>query len=135
MNKDEYERMRSKSPDRLQNWILVNQENDSIYVFEVGIDDFILDEAPLTGISVSSWQAGLYSGILNRLDNDRLTKITQIYEWIEMDLGLNERDMFEMITLSENLDINIILDFYERVIKIQRMKLDRVNSYSNNIEW
>ena len=135
MKKDEYKRMRSKSPDRLQNWILVKQENDSIYVFEVGVDDFILDEAPLTGISVSSWQAGLYSGILNRLDHDRLTKITQIYEWVEKDIGLNERDVYEMIALSEILDINTILDFYERIIKIQQMKLDRINSYSEKIDW
>ena len=88
-----------------------------------------------TGISTSSWQAGIYSGILIRLDHGRLSKLTHIYEWIEKDIGLNELEFLKGNVLSEFGDLDLIVNYFTKLTKIQQMKLGIVSDYYDQIEW
>ena len=88
-----------------------------------------------TGISTSSWQAGIYSGILIRLDHGRLSKLTHIYEWIEKDIGLNELEFLKGNVLSEFGDLDLIVNYFTKLTKIQQMKLGIVSDYYDQIVW
>jgi len=132
INKNKFDKIKSKSPDRFADWKLKRQENDSTLIFE----PFDIDvPAPETGISTSSWKAGIYSGILNRLDHSNLSKLTHIYEWIEKDIGLNEVEFLENVVMEKFHDIDIIVNYYTRLTKIQQMKLGIVSDYYDQIEW
>jgi hypothetical protein len=130
---DKFQRMKEKYPDRFRNWILLNQQNDSTFIFDTH-GDFIIDTAPQTGISSSSWQAGLYEGILNRLDNNTLTQLTQIYEWVGKDIGLNEREFYENIIL-EITNIDPLIAHYKKIIAVQQFKLGMINRIYDQIDW
>ena len=131
INKNKFDKIKSKSPDRVDDWKLKRQENDSTLIFE----PFDIDvPAAETGISTSSWKAGIYSGILNRLDHSNLSKLTHIYEWIEKDIGLNEVEFLENVVLEKFHDIDIIVNYYTKLTKIQQMKLGIVSDYYNQIQ-
>ena len=74
VNKFEFDILMSNS--RKDSWNQKEMVNDSILVVKAISDLFIIDTAPITGISSSSWQAGLYSGSVNRLSYDNLSKLT-----------------------------------------------------------
>ena len=133
VSKDKFEKMKLESPDRFDDWKLKRQQNDSTLIFE-SFDINIPGYEVI--ISTSSWQAGLYSGVLNRLDHSRLSKLTHIYKWIEKDIGLNEGEFWED-QFSDKLfgDLNLIVTYYKRLNKIQQMKLSIVSNYYDQIEW
>ncbi len=128
-----FERMKSKSPNRFQSWKIGKESNDSIYIFNHA--EFLIDIVPEIGISSSSWQAGLYSGVLNKLDIEQLTNLNKIYMWTEKDLGLNESGFYEMVAVEEITNLNLLEDYYKKVIKIQQLKMDRIDFIYNQIEW
>jgi hypothetical protein len=134
LTKDKFERMKAKHPDRFRNWILLKQQNDSSIIFDTHWE-FTIDTAPETGVSTSSWQAGLYEGILNRLDNNTLSQLTQIYEWVGKDIGLNEREFYENLTLSDITKIDPLIAHYKKIIAVQQFKLDIINKHYFQIDW
>jgi len=134
LNKDKFERMKAKHSDRFLNWILLKQQNDSTSIFDTHWE-FFIDTAPETGISTSSWQAGLYEGILNRLDNNTLSQLTQIYEWVGKDIGLNEREFYENLVLSDITKIDPLIVHYKKIIAVQQFKLDMINKHYSQIDW
>lgn len=129
----EFERMKSISPNRFESWNIGKESNDSIYTFNHA--EFVIDVVPEIGISSSSWQAGLYSGVLNKLDIKQLINLNKIYQWTEKDMGLNESEFYEMMAVEEITKLNLLEDYYKRVIKIQQLKMDRIDFIYNQIEW
>ena len=100
-----FDKMKSIAPKRFTTWTLKHIENDTMMIYNTGDASFVIDVDPKMSVSTSSWQAGLYSGALNRVDHDRLTKLNQIYDWTSKDIGLNEKDFYSNI-LSKDLKIS-----------------------------
>lgn len=134
VNKYKYERLRTTSPNRFKGWILIQQMSDSVLVFQTN-GDLDVDILPETGISISSWTAGLYSGILNRFDHNRLVKLTHIYEWIEKDLGVSDRELLEDQFGSGIHDINIIIAYFTRIVNVHELKYQRIKTIYDKIDW
>lgn len=130
---EKFERMKLRSPGRFSEWVLVRRGNNGTSVFTNC--EFVIDVAPETGISTSSWKAGLFEGVLNRLDHDKLSKITHIYEWVEKDIGLNERDFYENSILNDITLIAPIIDHFKKIVVVQKFKLGIIDSYYNEIDW
>ena len=134
--RSEFEKMKSKAPKRVDSWLTLDLGKDSILIHNDESMVIRLDVAPQNGISTSSWQAGLYSGILTRLDSKKLTLLTNIYEWINKDIGLNEREFYESLIIKSKFDdLKKIEDYYTRIVKIQQMKYNTVKRYLDEIEW
>ena len=132
----DYERKRIRYPERYKNWELLRSENDSILVFSDKSGVIHIDILPETGVSTSSWQAGIYSGILNRLDSKKLVTLTKIYDWFSKDLGLDDRDFLMDLVIDQKItDLNKIVEYYRRVIKIQGIKYEQVNSIYCDLLW
>ena len=58
-----------------------------------------------------------------------------MYEWIEKDIGLNEVEFLEHVVLEKFGDLDIIVNYYTKLTKIQQMKLSIVSDYYDQIEW
>ena len=134
LNRAKFEKMKVKRSDRFRNWILLKQQNDSTSIFDTHWE-FTIDTAPETGVSTSSWQAGLYEGVLNRLDNNTLSQLTQIYEWIGKDIGLNEREFYENAVFSDTTKIEPLIHYYKKIVAVYQLKLGMINKYYNQIDW
>ncbi len=134
LNTNKFARMKAKRSDRYRNWILLKQQNDTTSIFDTHWT-FIIDTAPESGVSTSSWQAGLYEGVLNRLDNNTLSQLTQIYEWVGKDIGLNEREFYENLALSDITKIGPFIVYYKKIIAVQQFKLDMIDKHYNQINW
>lgn len=126
-----------KGPNRFDGWTQKRIENDSILIYNVGLGDiFRIDVAPETGISTSSWQAGLYSGTLNKVGHEKLSKLSKIYEWTSKDIGLNEREFYGNLTSSGGIDnTDDIVVFYSKVAAIDGMKLKKIKTLYEQIDW
>ena len=134
VKKYKFERLKAKTPHRFEGWILIKQMSDSVLVLQT-TGDIDVDVLPETGISVSSWTAGLYSGILNRFDHNRLIKLTHIYEWIEKDLGVSDREIIEDQIDSDIDDIDIIIAHFTRIVRVHKLKHQRIKTIYDKIEW
>ncbi len=128
-----YNRMNKQFPLRFNTWKKDSASNNNMYVFNYA--EFIIDVAPTIGVSTSSWQTGLYSGVLNQLDAKQLTQLNKIYQWIERDMGLNDKEFYEMIVLNDNTNLTLLYDYYQRIIKIQQFKMERIDKIYAQIEW
>jgi len=135
IRKEVYEKMKPKFPARFAEWELVKEVNDSLLIFTKTV--FLIDVVPETGISTSSWQAGIYSGVLNRLNHDKLAKLTNIYEWIQKDMGIDEASFYDnvLVATSEYMDHDQMIQDYGQIVKIQKFKLAMVNMNYDKIEW
>lgn len=135
VGKVEFEKMKSQATNRFRNWQLKGTENDTVVVLTVPSGEFFIDVAPETGISTSSWQAGLYSGALNRVHNEQLAKLNHIYEWTTKDIGLNEREFYQGLLSDEFDNIDRMIEFYTMVVHVSEMKLSRIKLYYDQIKW
>lgn len=135
VNKAWFEKMNNQAPARFKIWKLIEELNDSTLVFQVPPNEFVIDILPQTGISTNSWQAGLYSGILNRLDHTRLEKLTYVYDWISKDMGVNESEFYEKQLYGEFSDITNLLEYYNRVAKSQGLKLRMIQGKLDEMTW
>lgn len=127
-----FEQMRNEHPSRVEGWKVISRSNDSVSLETNG--HFLIDVIPETGISTSSWQAGLYEGILNRVDNSTLSKLTRIYEWTEKDIGLSDREFYED-AIAEISNTTVIVNHYGKVAKVQQFKLDMIDRVYREIDW
>jgi len=134
VKKNKFDSLNTKVSSRFKDWELIEQKNDSILVF-LTTDDVVFDFIPQTGITVSGWSAALYSGIFNRLDSDLMIKLTLIYEWIEKDLGVSDREILEDQFNEGFDDIDVIIAYYSRIEKVHRLKLQRIKKIYDEIEW
>jgi len=135
IGKKDFEKMKTEHPERLKKWILKSTVNDTTLVFNVGSALLLIDIAPQTGISTSSWQAGLYSGTLNKIDHKKLARLNQIYEWTTKDIGLNEREFYGNLTNDGIDDFDAVVSFYSKIVNVDRMRLTRIKSYYDDIDW
>ena len=134
IEKDKYEKLNVKTPNRFRGWNIIEELNDSMIIIQTNLD-IVVDVLPETGISVSSWNASLYSGVINKLDNDILVKLTHIYEWIEKDLGVSDRELLED-TMNEGFDnINVVVAYITKVKKVHKLKLENAQKIYAEIEW
>lgn len=130
-----FERLKKDNPDRFQSWTIERIESDSFYIFLERKIRFQIDVGPISNISNSSWQAALYSGVLHRLDHERVVLLTQMYDWVAKDIGLNDREFNENIYLNEVTDIDMLVDYYKSIVKIHRAKHDNVKRYYGQVNW
>jgi len=135
IGKQDFEKMKAEHPERFNKWMLDRTVNDTILVFNVASAGLLIDVAPQTGISTSSWQAGLYSGTLNKIDHKKLAELNQIYEWTTKDIGLNEREFYSNLTNNRIDNVDAIVAFYSKIVNVDRMRLTKIRSYYDEIDW
>jgi len=131
----EYRKITSKHPTRFTNLKQIRTLDDTLSVFDWSP---VVDVAPATGLSTSSWKAGIASGLLNSMDYALVDNLSAIYDWIEKDIGANEKDFYEnMLGLRSNDITNLrqlVLD-YQIIVKIYAFKRDRIRRIYDNIQW
>ena len=128
--------MTKKQPSRFSTVKEINQINDTLKVFE---HNFIVDVAPTTGISTSGWKTAVASGVLNSMDYSFTTKLSQLYDWTEKDIGTSEKELYENflgLDKKENsADFGKLVNHYRNILKVQILKYDQVNRINSEIIW
>ncbi|HEY0653924.1 MAG TPA: hypothetical protein VGD65_12385 [Chryseosolibacter sp.] len=127
-------RIRGNHPNRTRDLRVLRKLNDSINVYTGG--RLIYDVLPVTGISAVNWKAASSSGLLTSLDHEKLSQLTDIYGWIERDMGMDESEyFFNAIGVSEFDDLNRIVENYERIMRNTSFKLARIEKPMETLGW
>jgi len=124
---------------RLKNYI-VNLLNDSLVQIQLNPKlnpklqiDFSVDILPKKGIATSAWTSSVNSGIFTRLSPQRLSKLTEIFDWISNDLGQNEYAFYEGYFLASRDQTNEIAKNYLVLKNVQEFKLQFIRPLYNEI--
>ncbi len=98
--------------------------------------DLNFDILPKTGIATSAWSSSLSSGIFTQLQPQKLSKMTELYDWINNDLGRNEYGIYEYgIAIDRQFDIiDQIIYYYKVLLEVQGMKLKHIKPLYNQIK-
>jgi hypothetical protein len=129
---------RKKQPDRFSDLKEIQSINDTLKVFEF---PFRVDVAPTMGISTSNWKTAVSSGVLTSMDYTLTTRLTQIYDWTEKDIGISEEELFENFLGLGNDSNKNIADFdkikthYRDLTKVCALKRDQIKRIYSNIDW
>jgi hypothetical protein len=133
---NEFSLMSKKQPARFLNAKEIKQINDTLKVFDV---DFVVDVAPMTGISTSSWKTALTSGILTSMDYSFTTKLSQLYDWTDKNIGTSEEELFENylgLNKKENtVNLTALVTQYRNILRVQTLKYDKINIINSGINW
>lgn len=126
--------IRTNHPNRTRDLKITRKVNDSINVYSGG--KLIFDVLPVTGISSVNWKAASSSGLLTTLDHQTLSSLTDIYGWIDRDMGMDESEYFlNAIGVGEYDDMDRIVDNYIRIVRNTRFKLYRMQKPMNDLGW
>lgn len=131
---NEMRKMTEKYPSRLKDYKIIQTLNDTLSVYE-GI--FVIDVGPITGISTSSWKAGVASGLLNSMDYALVNNLTKIYDWTEKDIGINDKDFYENILGIHEKNIVIIdnlVSDYNTIVITCSFKQKRIQEIYDKIK-
>ena len=115
---------------------MIDEIGDSVLI-NVPSEGFLIDVLPEAGISTSSWQAALNSGVINRLDNRKLSQLTKIYQWIEKDFGLDELAIFQTAIDATDVydDYDSFVTIYKKTVRIQEWKHRMIREIYQEMEW
>lgn len=128
----EIDSFRIRNPSRVAGIRQIRKFDGARFVYDA---PFVVDVTPMTGISTSNWDAARSSGILNALDHDLVVSLTDIYNWINLDLGQSDRDFFRMITDHEMVDdAHKIQKQYDAVARVARFKGGRIGYLFRNLK-
>lgn len=133
---NEMSKMTEKHPTRLKDCELIKTLNDTLSIYKIG--EFIVDVVPMTGLSTSSWKAGIASGLLNSMDYSIVNNLTKIYDWVEKDIGINEKDFYENILGVRNKNtvfIDNLVSDYNTIVITYSFKQERIQEIYDKIEW
>ena len=125
--------------DRYENWVVVVETNDSV-TLNVPENGPLIDFLPATDISTSSWYAAINSGLLTRVDNNVLNKLTSIYQWTEKDFGLDELDLFQLpinseVSNTEEDSIDELVEYFKKLHAIHSWKHRMILPIFEDLEW
>jgi hypothetical protein len=133
---NEFSLMSKKQSARFLNAKEIKQINDTLKVFDVA---FVVDVAPTTGISTSSWKTALASGILSSMDYSFTTKLSQLYDWTDKNIGTSEEELFENflgLNKKENaVNLTALVTQYRNILRVQTLKYDQINRINSGINW
>jgi len=125
-----------KQPIRFAHMKAIKSINDTLKVYE---HDFQVDVAPTTGISTSSWKTALASGVLNSMDYSFTTKLSQLYDWTEKDIGTSEEELFEnFLGLDKKetfADFGKLVTHYRNILRVQVLKYEQMSRINAGIDW
>ena len=98
-------------------------------------DNLEISVIPVQGISTSGWQSTINSGLVAKMDHSDVFILTTIYDWTERDLGVSDAK-----TIEDQLDggydnIDVIVEYFDRVCKVHGLKYERINPLFEQIEW
>jgi hypothetical protein len=128
--------MSKKQPHRFASLKEIKLINDTLKVFDL---KFMVDVAPATGISTSSWKTAVASGILNSMDYSLTTKLSQLYDWTEKDIGTSEKELFENFLgvnkKEDSADLDKLVTHYRNILKVHTLKYDQLTRINSGINW
>lgn len=122
-----------KNQHRFKDLKVLKKHNDSLNVYKI---DLMLDVLPETDKSTNNWEAAKSSGILNYMDHSRMAQLTQIYDWINKDLGVSDSDIYKnIIKVNQFTDIPTLIQDYKMIVRVSEMKLSRIEEYYKKMDW
>ncbi len=132
----ELSRIRSKNPDRLIDLKFVKKYDDTLNVYS-GDHMIIFDVIPEFGISTANWEAAKSTGILSYIDQAKIARLTQIYSWINKDVGFNDADFFKTVifSLEELGSIEKFTYNYKMIAKVSQFKLTMIDEHYKKMNW
>jgi hypothetical protein len=129
----ELEKARKVNPERFAGIQFIKQVNDTISLYSA---DFYVDIVPFSGITTGNWEAAKSSGVLAYLDHERITQLSQVYDWTTKKLGVSDEELANnFITLQKFGDVDKILGDYRLIMEASRMKHRRMREYYEKIKW
>ncbi len=125
----------SLAKNRTGRW-KVEHLKDSI-LLTIPDNRMLIDVLPEEGVSMSSWKAALSSGVINHLENQRLSQLTKIYEWTERDLGLDELAIYQnnLNNTSEYDNVTDLIPIFKKTVRIQSAKYSKIHKIYTEINW
>jgi len=129
---------KKKQPGRFSDLTEIQSINDTLKVYE---SKFFVDVAPIIGITTSNWKTAVSSGILNSMDYSLTTNLSQIYDWIDKDIGTSEEELFENFLGIGNDSHENSADFeklklhYRNLAKVNSLKRDQISRIYSKIDW
>ncbi|HEX2548608.1 MAG TPA: hypothetical protein VHM20_02180 [Gammaproteobacteria bacterium] len=128
--------MSKKQPVRFSTAKEIKQLNDTLKVFDVA---FVVDVAPTIGISTSSWETALASGILSSMDYSFTTRLSQLDDWTNKSIGTSEEELFENflgLNKKENsVNYTALVTQYRNILRVQSLKYEQINRINARIDW
>jgi hypothetical protein len=130
----ELENARRINPERLADAQLIKRINDSVSQYKV---TFYLDVLPiLGGISTGNWEAARFSGVLAYLDHERITQLSQVYDWTTKRVGVTDEEFAKnLVTLSKYDNVDKLLDDFRLIMKASEMKHSNMKRHYEQIKW
>lgn len=127
--------MRAKHPTRFDEMKFIKKYRDSLNVYG-GPQIIKFDVMPKAGISTSSWDAAKSSDALRSLDHARMTELTNIYDWINKDLGITDADVIRSVAgFDTDFGIDKILHDYRMITNVYGFKLRQIERHYQIIDW
>ena len=73
------------------------------------------------------------------MDYSFTTKVSQLYDWTEKDIGTSEEELFEnFLGLNKKevfADFPKLVTQYRNILKVQSLKYDQINRINAGINW
>ena len=98
-------------------------------------DNLEISFIPVQGISTSGWQSAINSGLVAKMEHSDVFILTTIYDWTERNLGVSDSKMIEDQLDGGYDNIDVLVEYFDRVCKVHRLKHDRINPLFEQIEW
>jgi hypothetical protein len=128
--------MSKKTPNRFSDAKEIKKINDTLKVYDL---NFQVDVAPTSRVSTSGWKTAVSSGVLSSMDYSLTTKLAQVYDWTEKDIGTSEKELFENflgINKEQSLtDFKTLVMHYRNILRVQTLKYDQINRIKSDIDW
>jgi hypothetical protein len=117
----------SRNGDRFANSKLIRSYKDTLNVYSLESIrfDFLL---PL--LSTSNWETAKSSGALNALEHEQISPLTEIYEWLTLDLGTNERKIHQMLSTDQ---VQGLIKEYRRMRETYRIRLEMIKRFEKSV--
>jgi len=98
-------------------------------------DNLEINFIPALGVSTSGWQSTINSGLVAKMQHSDVFILTAIYDWTERDLGVSDAEMIEDQLDGGYDNIDVFVEYFNRVCKVHRLKYERINPLFKQIEW
>lgn len=124
----------AKNQNRKEYIKFIKKYNDSLNLYDFTLQ---LDVAPKSGLSTNNWEAAKSSGVLNNIDHSRMAVLTEIYYWINIDLGNSDSDFIKLqIKKRDNFDdLGEIMEIYRKIAAVSQLKKKKIEENYNKINW
>lgn len=127
------ETMKARHPGMLDKVSLIRKLNDSTNLYTLNY--FIVSVTPRIGISTNQWEASKVSGVIQKLDQKTMARLTEIYTLITTDFGENELGLTIAVVNGKMEGMDKVGERYRRIANASKWKSERITYLLKEIGW